>query len=170
MQLYSRIVADLLVILVRIPVNFFPIINNITITWRGVWGEGAPRYCLTTTGWMTGRASEISEADERSEGSYRACLAIAYNLGTILAHLLFMACCSGNPVSFFQIYYILISGRGVWGEGVAPDWAPIEPGRMTGRAWKLTLVSEGEGSSRMMVLAVASISLVNLCQMKNISL
>ncbi len=24
---------------------------------------------------MTGRASEISEADERSEGSYRACLA-----------------------------------------------------------------------------------------------
>ena len=106
---------------------------------------------------MTGRASEISEADERSEGSYRACLAIAYNLGTILAHLLFMACCSGNPVSFFQIYYILISGRGVWGEGVAPGRAPIEPGRMTGRAWKLTLVSEGEGSSRMMVLAVASL-------------
>ena len=28
---------------------------------------------------------------------------------------------------------------------------------MTGRAWKLTLVSEGEGSSRMMVLAVASL-------------
>ena len=87
---------------------------------------------------MTGRASEISEADERSEGSYRACLAIAYNLGTILAHLLFMACCSGNPVSFFQIYYILISGRGVWGEGMAPEWAPVEPGRMTGRARKLS--------------------------------
>ncbi len=87
---------------------------------------------------MTGRASEISEADERSEGSYRACLAIAYNLGTILAHLLFMACCSGNPVSFFQIYYILISGRGVWGVGVAPGRAPAEPGRMTGRARKLS--------------------------------
>ncbi len=28
---------------------------------------------------------------------------------------------------------------------------------MTGRAWKLTLVSEGEGSSRIMVLAVASL-------------
>ena len=105
---------------------------------------------------MTGRASEISEADERSEGSYRACLAIAYNLGTILAHLLFMACCSGNPVICFQIYYILISGRGVWGEGVAPGRAPVEPGRMTGRAWKLTLVSEGEGSS-FLVLAVASL-------------
>ena len=40
---------------------------------------------------------------------------------------------------------------------MAPDWAPVQPGRMTGRAWKLTLVSEGEGSSRMMVLAVASL-------------
>ena len=35
---------------------------------------------------MTGRASEISEADERSEGSYKAGLAGASHPGKILTH------------------------------------------------------------------------------------
>ena len=39
---------------------------------------------------MTGRASEISEADERSEGSYRAGLARASHPGNILTHCSFL--------------------------------------------------------------------------------
>ncbi len=48
--------------------------KNISLYGGGVWGGGVSNYSsLTTAGRiyeMTGRASEISEADERSEGSF----------------------------------------------------------------------------------------------------
>ena len=59
---------------------------------------------------MTGRAREISAADERSEGSYRACLAGASHPGKILTHcLLFL---ESYPLNIFQKnIYFSVGGR-----------------------------------------------------------
>ncbi len=59
---------------------------------------------------MTGRASEISEADERSEGSYKAGLAGASHPGKILTHCSLIL--ESYPLNIFQKnIYFSVGGR-----------------------------------------------------------